>query len=279
MNAEKNKESELGKQIAIELTNINKWPTIQEKTNIPEPTLPMSAIITLAMIEEAHCKGSFQARLDKACEENHFPKFKYDLKHEAAVMVVKNLSANPGAIVSFPTPNPHTQTMNVINNQIGASQQISSPYNQTVTHSPNQTSFSQPLTSQPTSLRYIRDMRKHLAASYNEAESDSNASEGSNRNKRARYSPNKTTNQGALNDIRSRLEEQTYIINVEDHSHIGTGIEEFEVKDLLELYTTSNSELSATRRKVIEALLSQAVAMDRYMNVNANIIRVGEDFS
>lgn len=233
---------------------------------MPTPSL-LHAIITLAMIEEAHCKGSFQARLDKACEENHFPKFKYDLKHEAAVMVVKNLSAN------------HTQTMNVINNQIGASQQISSPYNQTVTHSPNQTSFSQPLTSQPTSLRYIRDMRKHLAASYNEAESDSNASEGSNRNKRARYSPNKTTNQGALNDIRSRLEEQTYIINVEDHSHIGTGIEEFEVKDLLELYTTSNSELSATRRKVIEALLSQAVAMDRYMNVNANIIRVGEDFS
>ena len=51
----------------------------------------MTAIITLAMIEEAQCKGSFQAGLDKACEANSFPKFKYELNHEAVVMVVENL--------------------------------------------------------------------------------------------------------------------------------------------------------------------------------------------
>ena len=88
----------------------------------------------------------------------------------------------------------------------------------------------------------------------------------------------KTTNLGALDDIRNRLEEQTYILNVENHSLIGAGIEEIGVKDLLELYETTNSELSATRKNIIEALLNQAVDMDSNMNINANIIRVGEDF-
>lgn len=214
-------------------------------------------------------------------------------------MVVKNLSANPGAIVSFPTPNPHNQTMNHFTSQADAMQPISSPHNQIVrnlvshisasqpipsphdqilTHFSSQASASQPFSSRSSSHRYVRDMRKHIAATNAENDSDSNVSEGSNRNKRARFSPNKTTNLGALDDIRNRLEEQTYIINVENHNHIGTGIEEIEVKDLLELYEKSNSELSATRRKIIEALLSQAVGMDRYMNINANIIRVGEDF-
>ena len=296
---EKKKESELGKQIAIELSNINEWPTLQSKSNIPEPTLAMSAIITLAMIEEAHCQGSFQAGLDKACDLNIFPKFKYELNHEAAVMVVKNLSANPGAIVSFPTPNPHNQTMSHFTSQtdamqpislprnqivsnlvsyISASQPIPSPHDQILTHFSSQASASQPFSSRSSSHRYVRDMRKHIAATNAENDSDSNVSEGSSRNKWARYSPNKTTNLGALDGIRNRLEEQTYIINVENHTHIGTGIEEIEVKDLLELYEKSNSELSATRRKIIEALLSQAVGMDRYMNINANIIRVGEDF-
>ena len=299
LSEEKNKESELGKQIAIELANINEWPTVKAKPNIPEPSLAMSAIITLAMVEEAQCQGSFQAGLDKACDANNFPKFKYELNHEAAVMVVKNLSANPGAVVTFPTPYPYNQSMGQFTSQVSASQPISSPHNlivsnltsrvsasqpipsphnQTMSHLANQIGASQPISLQSTSHRYIRDMRKQLAANNADTESDSNVSEGSKRNKRARYSPNKTTNVGPLNDIRNRLEEQTYIINVENHSHIGAGIEEIEVKDLLKLYEKSNSELSATRRNIIEALLSQAVEMDSNMNIHANIIRVGEDF-
>ena len=129
------------------------------------------------------------------------------------------------------------------------------------------------------SLRSVRDMRKHIANTYNDIESDSCASDVSARTKRPRYSPNKTTNLGALNDIRGRLEEQTYIINTEKDSEISTGIEEISVKDLLTMYETSNSELSATRRQVIEALLSQAIDMDQSMTINANIIRVREDFS
>ena len=52
-----------------------------------------------------------------------------------------------------------------------------------------------------------------------------------------------------MDDIHNRLEEQTYILNVENHSLIGAGIEEIGVKDLLELYETTNSELSTTRKK------------------------------
>ena len=295
MNEKKKKESYLGKQIAIELSNINGWPTIQPKPIIPEPTLAMSAIITLAMIEEAHCQGSFQVGLDKACDANKFPKFKYEINHEAAVMVVKNLTANPGPVLSFPSPNNVNQPMNQSTDQLRASQVISSPHNQLPNNSASHISASQPIlsthnhlkshpsASQPnlsrsTSHRFLTDMRKNLSTTNAETESDSNVSEGSKRNKRARYSPNKTTNIGALNDIRSRLEEQTYIINVEHPSNIGTGIEEIEVKDLLKLYETYNSELSSTRKKIIEALLTQAVEMDSNMNINANIIRVGEDF-
>ena len=121
-------------------------------------------------------------------------------------------------------------------------------------------------------------MRKHINTTTAELESDSYASDTSGRQKRARYSPNKTTNHGALEDIRDRLEEHTFIINTENVSEVGTGIEQLQAKDLLTLYETSNSELSATRRQIIEALLSQAVEMDRNMVINANIIRVAEDF-
>ena len=64
---EKEKESELGKQIAIELVNLNEWPKPPTREILPEPTLAMSAIITLAMVEEVHCKGTFQNNIDKAC--------------------------------------------------------------------------------------------------------------------------------------------------------------------------------------------------------------------
>ena len=84
----------------------------------------------------------------------------------------------------------------------------SQPNPSNVSHFTGPIFASQPMSSQFTSHRYIRDMRKHLAATNGDTESDSNVSEGSNRNKRARYSPNKTTtNTGALNDIHSRLEE------------------------------------------------------------------------
>ena len=59
---EKKKESELGKKIAIELTNLNEWPKPPAQEKLPEPSLAMTAIITLAMVEEAHCQGSFQKR-------------------------------------------------------------------------------------------------------------------------------------------------------------------------------------------------------------------------
>ena len=61
-------------------------------------------------------------------------------------------------------------------------------------------------------------------------------------------------------------------------TEVGTGVESLAVKDLLTLYETSNSELSATRRQIIEALLAQAVGLDQNMTINANIIRVAEDF-
>ena len=121
-------------------------------------------------------------------------------------------------------------------------------------------------------------MRKNLNENTTEVESDSYASDTSNRQKRARYSPKTTTNQRALEDIRNCLEEHTFIINVENTLEVGTGVETFKVKDLQTLYETSNSELSATRRQIIEALLSQAVEMDRNLIIDANIIRVAEDF-
>ena len=247
---EKSKKSELSKQIALELVNLNEWPKPSTNETLPEPNLSMTAIITLAMVEEAHCQGSFQTNLDKACTENNFPKFKYNLNHDAAVMVVKNLTANPGATLTFSKPKSKSKSQTA----------------------------SQPVTRRNTSLRSVRDMRKNFNAAMADAESDSYASDTSIRQKRARYSPNLTTNQGAVDDIRNRLEEHTFIINVDNVLEVGTGVESVPVKDLLILYETSNSELSATIRQIIEALLSQAVEMDQNMTINANIIRVAEDF-
>ena len=138
-----------------------------------------------------------------------------------------------------------------------------------------QYSLSQPIPRRTMSLKSARDTRKHINNTYTAVESDSYASDASGRYKRPRHSPNKSLNQGILTDIRSRLEEQTYVINTKND---GTGIEEIPVKDLLALYETSNSEFSATRRQIIEALLSKAVDMDQNMSINANIIRVVEDF-
>ena len=254
---EKAKESELSKQIAIELTKMNEWPKPQSQSRLPEPSLAMSAIITLAMVEEACHQGTFQANLDKACDDNNFPKFKYDISHDAAVMVVQKLSANPGPLESIPKHASKTKTAK---------------------HLVNYRSNSQPAPVRSTSLRSVTDARKHLGAIQTDLESDSYYSDSSNRPKRARVSPNKTTNIGALNDIQERLEEYTYIINTELDRNIGAGIEEISVLDLLTLYEASNSELSDTRRAIITALLKQAVDMNRDMSIKANIIRVGEDF-
>ena len=78
--------------------------------------------------------------------------------------------------------------------------------------------------------------------------------------------------------MRNRLEEQTYIINTTNVSEVSNGVEEIAVNNLLNLYETANSELSNTKRQIFEGLLKQAVDMDREMKVNANIIRVAEDF-
>ena len=91
-------------------------------------------------------------------------------------------------------------------------------------------------------------------------------------------SPLKTSNLGALNNIRSRLEEQTFFINTNNVSEVSDRVEEIAVNDLQTLYQTANSELSTTRRQIIEGLLKQAVEMDRDMKINANVIRVSEDF-
>ena len=61
-------------------------------------------------------------------------------------------------------------------------------------------------------------------------------------------------------------------------SEVSDRVEEIAVNDLQTLYQTANSELSTTRRQIIEGLLKQAVEMDRDMKINANIIRVSEDF-
>ena len=257
VNAEKNKGSELGKQIADELSKIKEWPCLPAQANILESSITMSAIITLAMIEEAHCQGSFQTSLDKACTVNNFPKFKYDLDHDAAIMVVRNLSANPGAVVSLPKSKSRGQSK---------SQPV------------KKDSPMHLMARRTLSLRSVTDTRKHLNNTYTDVESDSYASDISGRTKRPRYSPSKSFSHGDLSDIRSRLEEQTYVINTKNDKDIGTGIEEIPVKDLLTLYEMSNSEFSLTKRQIIEALLAKAVDIDRDMTINANIIRVREDF-
>ena len=197
---------------------MNSWPQLPDQENVPNSSLAMTAIITLAMVEEAHCPGSFQSKLDKACTENNFPKFKYNLDHDAAVMVVRNLSANPGAVLSLPKSKSHTQ-----------SQPISQD---TPLHVIPRRSLS---------LRSVRDTQNLISDINTDAESDSYASDASGRNKRRRYSPNKQVSQGTLTDIRSRLEEQTYVINTKNEKEIGTDIEELPVKDLLTLYESSNS--------------------------------------
>ena len=96
--SEKEKSSELGKQIAAELANMNEFPnlpSITSMTKAPSNNYPMSDIITLALIDEVQVKGSFQSKLDQACEANNFAKFKYDINHDAAIMFVQNLCANP----------------------------------------------------------------------------------------------------------------------------------------------------------------------------------------
>ena len=109
-------------------------------------------------------------------------------------------------------------------------------------------------------------------------DSDSYTNDTNNRNKRARISPLKTSNIGALNDLRERLEDQTFIINTSNVSEVSNKNEEVSVKDLLTLYETASAEISITKKQIIEGLLKQAVDMDRDMKVNANIIRVTEVF-
>ena len=70
----------------------------------------------------------------------------------------------------------------------------------------------------------------------------------------------------------------TSFINTNNVSEVSDRVEEIAVNDLQTLYQTANSELSTTRRQIIEGLLKQAVEMDRDMKINANIIRVSEDF-
>ena len=160
----------------------------------------MSAIITLAMIEEAHTEGSFQSSLDKACEENNFPKFKYNIKHQAAVMVVKNLRGNP--LLEKPTkPKPKSHSY----------------------------SLSQPATKSLhnlKSLRSVRDMQKHLETSDTETESEAYVSESNGSQKRRRISPLKNSNVGALNEIRNRLEDQIYIINTDNVTDVSNRVED-----------------------------------------------------
>ena len=78
--------------------------------------------------------------------------------------------------------------------------------------------------------------------------------------------------------LRSRLEQQTFVIHTENQNEIGTSPEEIPVNDLLTLYESSNSEFSATERQLIQTLLMQATNLNKEMIINANIIRVGQDF-
>ena len=121
-------------------------------------------------------------------------------------------------------------------------------------------------------------MQKHLETSDTETESEAYVSESNGSQKRRRISPLKNSNVGQLNEIRNRLEDQIYIINTDNVSDVSNRVENIGVEDLLTLYETANSELSATKRQIIEALLKQAVDLDRNLRVKANIIRVAEDF-
>ena len=272
-NTDKEKSSVISKQIALELSNMDKWPKMPTQINEQAQNYPMSAIITLALIDEVHEKGSFQSKLDQACHANNYQKFKYDINHNAAIMFVQNVCANP--------------RIEPISNAKSPSefQIMSQPVQATGSHPSSQVySSSQPLQatgSQPPlrSFRFVRDINKYLAtASATDADSESYTSDSNIRKKRQRLSPKKTTNKGSLNDIKSRLEDQTYIINTNNTSEISNKNEEISVNDLLTLYETAQSELSATKIQVIEGLLKKAVGMDKDMKVNVNIIRVSEDF-
>ena len=256
---EKSKNSELSKQIAQELSSMDKWPQLTTTPNHLDSSIPMSAIITLAMIEEAELEGSFQSNLNKACEENNFPKFKYEIKHSAAVMVLNKLCANP------------------LSKSQGKAKSKSTDYSQSQpTHSTSADNTQR--VDRLKQLRSVRDTQKHLATTETEAESESYISDSNVSQKRRRVSPLKTSNVGALNDIRNRLEDQTFVINTNNVSEVSNKVEKIAANDLLTLYETANSELSTTRRQIIEGLLKQAIDMDKDMQINANIIRVSEDF-
>ena len=163
---ENSKNSELSKQIAQELTKMDKWPQSTTSTTHLESNIPMSAIITLAMIEEAHTQGSFQTSLDKACEDNNFPKFKYNINHSAAIMVVNKLCANP------------------LNKSPSKSKSKSSTF-----------SLSQPeRVRNLKQLRSVRDMQKNLATTETDIDSESYISDSNVSQKRRRVSPLKTSN-------------------------------------------------------------------------------------
>ena len=214
----------------------------------------MTAIITLALIEEVHQEGSFQGKLDKACVENSFPIFKYNINHDAAVMFVQNLCANPRL---EPLAKPKSRT---------PAYSLSQPVHVSGTRSHSLT------------LRSVRDREKHLASANDDADSESYNSDTSSRQKRPRTSPTQSTIIGPFNDMINRLEVQTYMINTNNVSEVSNTNEEICVNDLLTLYETTNAELSATKRQVIEGLLKKAVDIDGNMKVNVNIIRVSEDF-
>ena len=253
VNSDIQKSSELSKQIAVELASMGNWPKLSTDASEQERNLSMTGIITLALIDEVHQEGSFQTKLDQACEENKFPKFKYYINHNTAIMFVQNLCANP---IIDPVPKPRGRTPAY--------------------------SMSQPAQSTGTQLRSYRlksarDIQKHLT-SVHDADSESYTSDSNARQKRPRTSPPKTANIGSLTNIRNRLEDQTFIINTNNVSEISNKTEEICVNDLLTLYETANAELSATKRQVIEGLLKQAIDMDKDMKLNVNMVRVSEDF-
>ena len=181
---EKEKSSELGKQIAVELSNINEWPKMPTLSKEPAHNYPMSAIITLALIDEVQVKGSFQSKLDKACEDNNFQKFKYEINHDAAIMFVLNLCANPRI---EPMSNDKSATeFRTLSQPMQAfgSQQSTQFYSSS---QPMQTTQSrQPLRS----LRYVRDMNKHRGAVTDaDIDSDTYISDSNIKMKRRRISP------------------------------------------------------------------------------------------
>ena len=96
----------------------------------------MSAIITLAMVEEACHQGAFQVSLDKACNDNGFPNFKFNLSHEAAVMVVQILSANHAPLKNTPKSNPQIKTASHLVKYRSTSQTV--PVGSTILHHSSQ---------------------------------------------------------------------------------------------------------------------------------------------